>query len=146
VISVTLTFQGMTLPLVIRLTGVEDDGSTAYEELIARKTAARAAIDRLEMLSAEEWTRDDTVERMTGMYEFRYRRLSQRAATFKGRELEDGDEDLEERSFTYQRTVHDVIAAQRTAIVGLRDEGQISDGVMHLLERELDLEEERLEI
>jgi hypothetical protein len=39
-----------------------------------------------------------------------------------------------------------VIAAQRTAIVGLRDEGQISDGVMHLLERELDLEEERLEI
>ena len=146
VIFVTLVFQGLTLPVIIRWTGVEDDGSTAYEELIARKTAARAAIDRIEVLMAEEWTRDDTLERMTGLYEFRYRRLSQRAATFKGRELDDGDEDLEERSFTYQRTVHDVIAAQRTAIVGLRDEGQISDNVMHLLERELDLEEERLEI
>ena len=36
--------------------------------------------------------------------------------------------------------------AQRQAIVGLRNQGQISNDVMHRIERELDLEDTRLEI
>jgi CPA1 family monovalent cation:H+ antiporter len=39
-----------------------------------------------------------------------------------------------------------VIAAQRRAVVALRNEGEISNDVMHRIERELDLEDERLEI
>jgi hypothetical protein len=39
-----------------------------------------------------------------------------------------------------------VIEAQRMAIVELRNRGEISNDVMHRLERELDLERERLEI
>jgi CPA1 family monovalent cation:H+ antiporter len=146
VILVTLVFQGLTLPLLIRAMRVEDDGGGEYEELIARKTATQAAKERLDLLAAEEWTRNDTVERMRGLYDFRYRRLRQRALTFRGDGLDDGDEDLEARSLDYQRTVREVIAAQRDAVVRLRDEGEISDEVMHRLERELDLEEERLEI
>jgi hypothetical protein len=39
-----------------------------------------------------------------------------------------------------------VIRAQHQAIVQLRNSGVISNDVMHRIERELDLEEDRLEI
>ena len=39
-----------------------------------------------------------------------------------------------------------MLDAQRDEIVRLRDAGEISNEVMHRLERELDLEDERLEI
>ncbi len=142
VIFSTLVLQGLTLPMLIRLLGVEDDGAAAREELIARKHAARAALERLDALREEEWTRDDTIERMAGLYRFRQRRLLQRA----GEELEDDDEDLEERSEAYQRLLRDVLDAQRNELVRLRDEGTIADDVLHALERELDLEDQRLEI
>ena len=141
VIFATLVFQGLTLPWLIRRLGVQDDGLSAREELHARKAAATAAVARLRELGEEEWTRDDTVERMIGLYEFRRRRLAQRA----GAEL-DGDENPEERSVVYQRTVREVLEAQRREVIRLRNEGAISDEVMHVLERELDLEDTRLEI
>jgi hypothetical protein len=42
--------------------------------------------------------------------------------------------------------VRRVLDAQREEIVRLRNTGRISNQVMHRLERELDLEDERLEI
>jgi CPA1 family monovalent cation:H+ antiporter len=39
-----------------------------------------------------------------------------------------------------------VLEAQRRRVVQLRNQGVISDDVMHRLERELDLEDQRLEI
>ena len=42
--------------------------------------------------------------------------------------------------------VREVLDAQRRRVVELRDEGAISDDVLHALERELDLEDQRLEI
>ena len=58
----------------------------------------------------------------------------------------DGDGELfEDRSLAYQTMVREVIEAQRRAIVALRNAGEISNEVMHRLERELDLEDERLE-
>jgi len=143
VISATLVAQGLTLPWLIRRLGIEDDGAAEREELHARREAATAAIAQLRRLNEEDWTRDDTVERMIGLYEFRNRRLSQRAG-----ELErDGDEgDLDEHSRAYQRMVREVLDAQRRRVIELRNEGRISDEVLHVLERELDLEDQRLEI
>ncbi len=62
--------------------------------------------------------------------------------------LEDGeeDDDLDERSHAYQRMVREVLDAQRRRVIELRDDGTISDDVLHVLERELDLEDQRLEI
>ena len=40
----------------------------------------------------------------------------------------------------------EVLDAQRRRVIELRNEGAISDDVLHLLERELDLEDQRLEI
>jgi hypothetical protein len=38
-----------------------------------------------------------------------------------------------------------VIAAQRSAVIDLRDRGEINDATLRMIERELDLEEIRLE-
>jgi CPA1 family monovalent cation:H+ antiporter len=142
VIFVTLVVQGLTLPLLIRALHVEDDGAEEREELEARRRATDAALIRLDELGMMEWTRDDTVDRMRGLYEYRRRRLLARDGT-----SEDGDdEDYENRSYRYQKMVREVIDAQHDAVVELRNRGRISNDVMHRLERELDLERERLEI
>jgi CPA1 family monovalent cation:H+ antiporter len=128
--------------LVIRRLDIHDDGAGEREELHARREAAQAAIAHLRRLNDEDWTREDSVERMIRYYEFRHRRLTQRAGELDG----DEDDDLDERSRGYQRLVREVLNAQRRRVIELRDQGSISDEVMHALERELDLEDQRLEI
>ena len=75
---------------------------------------------------------------MRGTYEYRRRRLKARAGKIE-------DDGFEDRSTQYQTVVREVLEAQRREIVRLRNEGTISNDVMHRLERELDLEDERLE-
>ena len=140
VIFSTLVLQGLTLPALIRTLRVTDDGADAQEELIGRRAAADAALSRLDELAVEEWTYDETIERMRKLYEYRTRRFAARAG-----ETEDGD-GIEHRSLKYQKAVRSVLDAQRAELVRLRNAGEISNEVMHRLERELDLEDERLEI
>jgi CPA1 family monovalent cation:H+ antiporter len=140
VIFATLILQGLTLPLVIRALGVQDDGRTEHEELKGRLYATKAALARIDELEAEEWTRDDTIERMRGAYRYRKRRLAARAG------MADDAEGYEDRSTAYQTLVREILEAQRREIIRLRNTGTISNEVMHRLERELDLEDERLEI
>ena len=56
------------------------------------------------------------------------------------------DEGYEDRSLAYQQAVQAVLAAQRSRLVQLRNEGVISNEVMNRVVREFDLEESRLEI
>jgi monovalent cation/hydrogen antiporter len=141
VILVTLVGQGLTLPWLIRRLGVREDGAEEEtEELRARLVASRAALERLDELAVEEWTRDDTVERVRGMYEFRQRRFKVRAGKI------DDEDGIEDRSLAYQRLMHEMYAVQRRALLELRNGGTISNDVMHRIERELDLEESRLEV
>jgi Na+/H+ antiporter len=139
VILATLVLQGLTMPKLIRALHIERDDSEQREELRARLVATQAALGRLEELGAEEWTRDDTIQRMTGLYDYRRRRLKARAGKIE-------DDGYEDRSEAFQRVVREVLEAQRAAVVALRNDGTISNDVMHRLERELDLEDERLEI
>ena len=139
VIFVTLVLQGLTLSPLIRMFGVLDDGSEEErEELTARLYATQAALGRLEELGGEDWARDDTLERLRNMYEYRRRRLKARAGKIE-------DDGFEDRSTQYQTVVRELLEAQRREIVRLRNEGTISNDVMHRIERELDLEDERLE-
>jgi monovalent cation/hydrogen antiporter len=139
-IFVTVVGQGLTLPALIRRLGVVEDGAELEEEeLRARYKAAQAAIERLEELGGEDWTRNETLERMKGLYEFRQRRVRTRAGKID-------DDGIEDRSQAYQRVVHEVASAQRAELVLLRNRGEISADVMRVIERELDLEEARLEI
>jgi len=140
-ILVTVVGQGLTLPwLIRRLEVVEDGTEEENEEIRARLVIARAALARVDELEAEDWTRDGTVERVRRLYEFRQRRFKIRAG-----KIEDAD-GLEEGSLLYQRMMHEIYSAQRQALVGLRNSRQISSEVMRRVERELDLEESRLEV
>src|SRR5215218_4845530 len=139
VILATLVLQGLTLPWLIRRLGVQRDDSEAQEELRGRLRATDAALARLEELAGEGWTRDDTVERMRGLYQFRRRRLKARAGYL-------ADDGAQDRSLAYQRLVRELLEAQRREIVRLRNRGEISNEVMHRIERDLDLEDSRLEI
>jgi CPA1 family monovalent cation:H+ antiporter len=91
-------------------------------------------------LEGADWTRDGTIERVRRLYEFRTRRFKIRAGKI---EDEDG---LEEGSLAYQRLMHEIYTAQRHELVRLRNSREISVDVMRRVERELDLEEERLEV
>jgi CPA1 family monovalent cation:H+ antiporter len=138
VIFATLVMQGLTLPWLIRRLGIEDDGSPAREELLARRAATEAAIARLAELGEEEWTREATVRLMRKNYDVRQRRLAQAAGE---RSLEEDGEDLGEHTDARARLTKALIDAERAVVVGLRNDGTISDEVMHRLERELDLQE-----
>ena len=120
---------------------IGDDGKAGYRESKARMKAAEAAIERVETLREEEWVRTETADRVRQLYDYRRRR-------FKSRFYEDGteSEEIEVRSVAYQRLLHELYDAQRAAIVALRNEGRITDEIMHRIERDLVLEESRLEI
>jgi Na+/H+ antiporter len=139
VILATLILQGLTLPGLIKVLGVEDDGNLEQRESKARILAARAALDRIEELRAQDWVRDDTADRMRGMYDFRIRRFSAR--------FDDEDDGaIDEQSYAYQRLRRKVLEAERAEIIRLRNVGKINDEIMRRLERDLDLEDTRLEV
>ena len=138
VILATLVVQGLSLPFLIRALGLEDDGSVEREEVRARIESADAALDRLEELAEEEWVREDTAERVRGMYGYRRSR-------FVARKMGEDADGVEERSRAFQRLSRELLLAQRNALVRLRNEGTISDEALHRIERDLDLEETRLD-
>jgi len=140
VIVVTLVGQGLTLPALIRRLGIRDDGSDEVEEVRGRIEAAQAALARLEELAEVEWTRETTIERVRGMYEYRQRRFAVRAGDI------DDEHGIEDQSAAYQRLMRELYAAQRAVLVQMRNRGEISNEVMHRIERDLDLEEARLEL
>ena len=139
VIFTTLVVQGLSLPALIRRLGISDDGAAEQEELRGRLVATKAALAQIDALAKEDWTRDDTIERLRAAYEYRKRRLSARAGKIE-------DDGYEDRSLAYQHAVQTVLGAQRDALVQLRSTGTISNETMNRIIRELDLEESRLEI
>jgi monovalent cation/hydrogen antiporter len=138
VILFTLVGQGLSLPAVIRRLQISDGGADADEELHARLVATKAALGQIDALAGEDWTRDETVERMRAWYEYRKRRLAARAGKIE-------DEGYEDRSVAHQEMVRLVLAAQREALLGMRRDGKLSNETMNRILRELDLEESRLE-
>jgi CPA1 family monovalent cation:H+ antiporter len=139
VILATLLLQGLTLPGLIKVLGVEDDGTLEQRESKARILAARAALDRIEELRGQDWVRDDTADRMRGMYDFRIRRFSARFD-------EEDDGEIDRQSYAYQRLRRKVLEAERAEIIRLRNVGKINDQIMRRIERDLDLEDTRLEV
>ena len=139
VILGTLVVQGLTLPKLIDAVDLEDDSRLEEkEDTKARIYAAEAALARLEDLADEEWVREDTADRLRRLYDFRRNRFRARF---------DGDDDgaIEQRSTDYQRLLRELIDAERVAVRALRRDRRISDDVMRRVERDLDLEEARLE-
>jgi CPA1 family monovalent cation:H+ antiporter len=135
----TLVVQGLTLPVLIRTFGVEPDHLDEKEDTKARIHAAEAALARLEELLEEDWVREETAQRMRGFYNFRRDRFASRFDT-------DSDGAIEEQSRNYQRLRRELLEAERAAIVALRRQGVINDEALRRLQRDLDLEDARLDV
>lgn len=138
VIVATLVLQGLTLPVLIRVLGVSDDGGAEREDAKARIKAAEAALVRLEELVAEGGVREDTADRLRGSFGFRRDRFRAR--------FDDGDDGaIEARSAAFQGVMRELLAAERAAILALRNDRVIDDAVMQRVLRDLDLEAARLD-
>jgi monovalent cation/hydrogen antiporter len=137
VILVTLVGQGLTLPAVVRWAsrdGIELDGD---EATIARAAAYEAGLDEVAR-AREAWPGHlPLLDRL----ESGLRDRTQHLAT------EDPDETEERRQekIDHEEIQRGVIAAQRAAVIDLRDRGEINDLTLRTIERELDLEELRME-
>jgi monovalent cation/hydrogen antiporter len=138
VIVATLVVQGLTLPSLIGVLAVHDDGAVNREDAKARIKAAEAALARLEELVADGAVREDTAERLRGAFSFRANR-------FRARFDDEDDGAIEERSLAYQRVMRELISAEQSALVSLRNQRVIDDNVMQRVQRDLDLEAARLD-
>jgi monovalent cation/hydrogen antiporter len=139
VILVTLVAQGLSLPFVIRALGVRPDKLHATEEARARVHAAEAALARIEELLGEDWVDEPEARQLRGEYDHRRRRYAARGGGSYG------DPQIEARSQALDRLTREVLEAERSAVLALRDAGEIDDEVMRRIERDLDLEDARLE-
>ena len=147
-ILATLLLQGLTLPPLIKLLGVDD-----YDEELEQRgdRGAPARRSRRRWRGSTSWSRRSGCSRTRRA---RPRRLHLPPAAVHGALAEgefdggiDGDGiDYETRSVAYQRLVRELLDAQRATVIELRDRGEINDDVLRRIERELDLEDSRLEI
>ena len=138
VILASLIGPVLTLPALVRVLGVEDDGRSGREDAKARIRAAEAALARLEELAAEDWVHPETAERLAGQYRFRANR-------FRARYTGDDGDGAEGRSERFQRLRRELLEAERGAVIDLRNEGAITEEVMQRVQRDIDLEALRLE-
>lgn len=139
-ILVTVVGQGLSLAPLIRALNAEDDEEAhRLRESTARLRAADAALRRIDELVVEDWVHEETARRMRALYEHRVRRFS---AHFD----EDDDGAMERGSLAYQHLRREVLNAERAEIIRLRNQGLINDEEMRRIERDLDLEDVRLEI
>ncbi len=137
VILVTLVGQGLTLAPLITWLGLMDDGVEEREERVARQRVAEAGLTRIDELGEPDWINPDSVGRARAMLDYRARRFGA---------LVDGDDDgLEDRTDAWRRLQRHLFEAQRGELVSMRNAGEISDEVRRRIERDLDLEESRLE-
>jgi NhaP-type Na+/H+ or K+/H+ antiporter len=138
VILLTLVLQGLTLgPLIDTLRLKNDDQADKVMELETRLVGACAALDRLERLD-DERVPPGAKERTREQYEERVRRYE------AGIEAGGTTEEYAERSAAWRDWRREPIAAERKAILSLRDRGWISPEVMRCVMRDLDLEDSRI--
>jgi CPA1 family monovalent cation:H+ antiporter len=139
VILSTLVLQGLSLAPLIRALRVQDDDRTMEaEEMQAREQAAAVALARLEELAQQPWSPAEHVDRLRDHYTRRRERFSKNGAV----DPECAAETVE----AFRRLRHETLTAERRTIIAMRDNGTISDDVLHRLEHELDIEALRLGI
>jgi Na+/H+ antiporter len=134
VILVTLLVQALSLPAVIRALGFKDDGVELREERQALITASEAAIARLDALDNSVVLHPQLLERVRAPYDERLTRLTTEAVEDPECKLTEGE------SQAYRRLRNEALHAERQAVVKLRNEGKISEEVLHKVQEALDLE------
>jgi CPA1 family monovalent cation:H+ antiporter len=138
VIFVTLVLQGLSLPALIRALGVKDEShDNRMEELQARLKSTHAALGKLDAICKYENVPPSNRESLRELYKGRVRRYE------AGLEAGRVTEEYAESSAAWSRWRRELFAAEREAVISLRDAGEINAEVMRRVERDIDLEELR---
>ena len=137
VIVITLVGQGFTLQRVVRWAGWDGRELDGDELTTARTAAYQAGLAEIARGRVAWASHGELFDRL----ESGLRDRTQHLAT------EDETETAERRQerMEHEEIQRSVIAAQRAAVIDLRDRRQINDRTLRLVERDLDLEELRME-
>jgi Na+/H+ antiporter len=137
VILATLVGQGLSLPWLIRALGVVSDPDVAHDEAHARSQTAEVALARLDELAVEWPGHLELIDNLRRRYEHRTSHIEAH---------HDGPSGAAEQELLEHRQIfRGVLDAERQAALDLRDRGVISDQILRRIERDLDLEELRME-
>ncbi|HEY6571204.1 MAG TPA: Na+/H+ antiporter [Candidatus Limnocylindrales bacterium] len=137
VILATLVGQGLTLPAVVRWVHWDGVEAEADEVLLARTTMYQVGRGGIRLARGRWPDHQPLLDRLDAGLQYREEHL----ATEDMAESDEGSED----HLAHQEIQLSIINAQRGAIIALRDAGEINDATLRTLERELDLEELRME-
>jgi CPA1 family monovalent cation:H+ antiporter len=138
VILVTLVFQGLTLPLIIRWLGVEaDDNEEEQKQWALRLRLARTVLQHIETEYEPEATSIEPFRQLKARYE--------RVADNAGRQIGAGDQQEKEPDFmpAFRKLLLEVVEVQRQELARLRNGDEYSDELLRSKELDLDLEEAR---
>jgi Na+/H+ antiporter len=138
VILVTLVLQGLTLPALIRRLGLAGGVGPHCEEDEARRIVLESAIAQIE--SKRETDRPE----FAGIYDDLSQHYRERLDSVIGATDQEGGAG-EEHYARFLDLSLELIQIERQTAVRLRNEGRINDEVLRQLERELDLNEVRLQ-
>jgi CPA1 family monovalent cation:H+ antiporter len=152
VILATLVGQGLSLPWIIRALGVSVDSSiAAQQETHARRIATEAAMSRIERLRDEWPTHLPLLDTLQAQYAHRASHLGNSHNGVNG-ESPSGEEVTEAESVDQEQELLEhhlirrtVLETERAAVLDLRERGEIDDIVWRQIERDLDLEELRMD-
>ena len=136
VILVTLVVQGLTLAPILRRLRLPEDETLAEEEHRAREAGAEAALERIARLRVEHWVVSDHADQLHARYTQRREHASTVSPGAAGRTVQ--------AAAAFRRLRHEALTAERRRLVELRDQGVISDEVLHRLEQELDADAVRI--
>jgi CPA1 family monovalent cation:H+ antiporter len=137
VIFVTLVLQGLTLPVVIRAFKLSSSEAHAPEERKARRIMLTAALKRIEELREEDKPGFDSL--YDGFARFYQHRLSALMNDASGEDHDGTGESNPEREQHYRSLAAQLRDVERATLLNLRARSQVSDGVLRILEHELDL-------
>jgi monovalent cation/hydrogen antiporter len=141
VILATLVGQGLTLPFLVAGLGIDDGAAAAgQKEAYARGVAAEAATARLDDLEMEWPGHRELIDNLRAQYDHRTHHAE------IDRDGNGRDEEAEQELIEHRQIRMAVLMAEREALLALRERGAIPDEVHRRVERDLDLEELRMEV
>jgi CPA1 family monovalent cation:H+ antiporter len=137
VIVLTLVGQGLTLPWLIRRLGLGQDPGVREEEARARQRLVEAAMQRVQELYPVWPGHHPLLDQLRDTYRHRSEHVE--------RDLHPSHDGEDRELIEHREIRRTVLDSEREALLRLRAEGEISDEVLRDLERELDLEERRMD-
>ncbi|GCF11405.1 Na+/H+ antiporter [Dictyobacter arantiisoli] len=146
VILFTLVVQGFSLAPLIRWFKVDNDPTLREETRDAIIASTQAALQKLDELKSGQDETGESDERLQKYIE-RLKAYYEKKLALLEQSNEDTESVRKRRKATqdrFRRIQREIHQEERGSLIALRKQGEIDDQVFHTIERDLDLEEQRL--